>query len=231
MRGDIMTALIHYDAARKALAAAVKTDEVKAIRNEADRRRLYARQAKDRELEILATELRLRAERRLGQLIDAQKKSVGLATGTRSQLHGRNSSGGTLKEPPESKPTLAEAGIDKKLSIHAQKLAAIPEEDFERELLDWRRRVEGKTERLSLIFNHNGTHRKSSTAEEQDVRRFRHSDFNISAIHPWNLGEARSMLGRFLRTCYREWWHSDRQTLTDLLKREIEWLESQEKEE
>ncbi|MBK8132800.1 MAG: hypothetical protein IPN63_07790 [Gammaproteobacteria bacterium] len=57
----------------------------------------------------------------LGELIAAQKATVGLNTGTRGQLAGRDASGGTNTEPPENKqPTLAEAGIDKKLSGHAR---------------------------------------------------------------------------------------------------------------
>ena len=35
-------------------------------------------------------------------------------------------------------PTLAEAGIDKKLSSRAQKLAAVPEDEFEGMIGEWR---------------------------------------------------------------------------------------------
>jgi hypothetical protein len=50
---------------------------------------------------------------------------VGLATG------GGDTSGGSREAPPQEPPTLADAGIDKKLSSRAQKLAAVPEEQFE----------------------------------------------------------------------------------------------------
>ena len=50
--------------------------------------------------------------KKLGELIRAQKETVGLNGGTRGQL-----AGGSRVVPPENnKPTLAEAGITKKLS-------------------------------------------------------------------------------------------------------------------
>lgn len=74
----------------------------------------------------------LSAERRLGELLIEQKATVGIASGTRGQLAGRDASGGAVLEPPEDKrPTLADIGVDKKLSSHAQKVAAIPEAEFE----------------------------------------------------------------------------------------------------
>ncbi len=73
-----------------------------------------------KELESHAVEIRLRAERRLGQMLKEQKETVGLAKG--GQPYQSTSS---KKEPVES-PTLASIGIDKKLSSRAQKIAAVP---------------------------------------------------------------------------------------------------------
>ncbi len=62
-------ALMRYDAARKAIAAAHRIDEVKQIRNKAEAVRVYAKQAGDFELQNQAAEIRLFAERRAGQLL------------------------------------------------------------------------------------------------------------------------------------------------------------------
>ena len=56
----------------------------------------------------------MRAERRLREMIRKQKQTVGLSKGG----GGRDYTGARL-EPVAAKPTLAEAGIDKKLSSRA----------------------------------------------------------------------------------------------------------------
>ena len=117
--------LVKYDAARRAIAAAVKVDEVKRVRDQAIAMKLYARLAKDEQLGRDAQAIRLRAERALGIMIDKQRKTVGLAKGHRF-------TGGVSKTPPEEPlPTLAEVGIDKNMAKRARQLATIPEEKFD----------------------------------------------------------------------------------------------------
>ena len=56
--------LVRYDEACRAIAAAIHIDEVKKIRDVHIALKAYARQAKNRGLEVDAAEIRLRSERR-----------------------------------------------------------------------------------------------------------------------------------------------------------------------
>ncbi len=151
------TALVKYDAARRALAAARAVDEVKDIRDKAEAMRVYARQAKDRQLEIDAAEIRIRAERRLGEMIQAQKKTVGLNVGAKGSIVTGTSRGplkivtGTSRGPlKDDRPTLADAGISKNLSSRAQKLAAVPEDKFEELVGEWRGKASASDSRIAV---------------------------------------------------------------------------------
>lgn len=126
--------LVKYEAACRAVAAATSVDEVREITAHAEALRAYSRQAKNRQLEVQAAEIRIRAERRLGELMAAQGETVGKAKG---QLRR-----GLEANPRENAdpPTLAEAGIDKNLAHRARTLAAVPEEKFEKLLADKRER-------------------------------------------------------------------------------------------
>ena len=138
-----VTQLVKYEAARRALAVAKSSDEVRHIRDVAEAMRAYAKQAKDRQLEIDAAEIRIRAERRLGELLRAQKETVGLHPGVRFT----GDCGGSDEEPPA---TLGEIGIDKKLSSRAQQLAALPDDEFDDLLGTWRGRIADNGERVTV---------------------------------------------------------------------------------
>lgn len=141
------TQLVRYEAACRAVAEAKATDEILRINDEFAQRQAAAILAKNRQMETDAAEIRIRAQRRLGELIRAQKETVGLATG--GEHGGKAKIDGTRSEPSNARPTLAEAGIDKKLSSHAQKLAALPTEEFEDRVTEWRARSEYGTDRVS----------------------------------------------------------------------------------
>ena len=114
-----MSALAKYDAARYALSIAVEVDEVKDIRDKAEAMAAYARQAKDTELVQWATEIKVRAERRAGQMLAEMPKAQGeLRNSSRSH-------DGTATK------TLADIGITKNESSRWQKLAAVTDTQFE----------------------------------------------------------------------------------------------------
>jgi phage N-6-adenine-methyltransferase len=130
-------ALALYDRARRALAAAKSVDEVMKIKRAADQQRAYARIAKDKRMLIDAEIIRANATRRLGQLMQAQAAAVGLAKGAAVKGVGRRGQRGFF-ENPHSKPTLAEAGIDKNLADRARKLAKLDDDAFEVKVEQWR---------------------------------------------------------------------------------------------
>jgi hypothetical protein len=123
--------LTKYDAACQALAEAVSFDEVKDILDKAVAMAVYARHANDTALFADATAVQRRAKYRLGQMLDEQKKLIGLAKGTRGQKLTRVTGTAIAEAPVSSVPTLASAGISHKLSASAQKLAKLSPVEFE----------------------------------------------------------------------------------------------------
>jgi hypothetical protein len=120
--------------AKQQIAQAATIDQVNDIRKRAMALAAYALQANKRQLKEEAEAIRMMAERRIGQMMQEQKKTVGLNTGTAGR--GRARKGGFSKNPPkeDARPTLAEAGIDKNLAHRARKAAAKSEDEFAEEV-------------------------------------------------------------------------------------------------
>lgn len=115
--------------ARARIEAATTVEELRELQAQAEAIVAYLRsqgeafEAQRREVESI----RLDATRRLGELLRKQEKAKG---GAAPGVGRRGKQCGTDAEP-HSAPTLAEQGISKKLSATAQKLAAIPAEQYE----------------------------------------------------------------------------------------------------
>jgi hypothetical protein len=77
--GGERTGLKFYDTACAALERAKSVDEVKEIKNQADALKHYARQAKNKEVEADAAEIRMRAIAMIGVMMNKQSQTVGLA--------------------------------------------------------------------------------------------------------------------------------------------------------
>jgi hypothetical protein len=119
-----MSELVRYDAMCRAIAEAHAVDEVKDIRDKARAIEMYARQAQNTEAEERAREIRLRAERKCGQMLADTERAQGRRTDLTSSHHGRKS----LAEELEHNH------ISRKQAENWQKLAAVPEDLFEQAL-------------------------------------------------------------------------------------------------
>lgn len=97
------TGLTLYDKAVTAIAEALSVDEVNRIRDRHEAMRAAAKVAKNKQAEIDLAEIRFRAERKLGELMAAQREAGLMAEGHRFT--------GGLQENPPAPITLAEAGM------------------------------------------------------------------------------------------------------------------------
>lgn len=121
------TQLTKYDAARCALQVASTVDEVKDIRDKSEAMAAYARQAQDTELLKWATEIKVRAERRAGQMLAEMPK----ASGAKGNPGGQGAAVVRSHDGTAQTLTLAEMDISKNESSRWQKLAAVSDEQFE----------------------------------------------------------------------------------------------------
>ena len=121
-----MTNLTKYDEMVRAIAAAYDIDEVKGIHDQAVALEHYARQAKNVDAERKACEIRLRAERRVGQITRKMEKSKG----------GRPAKETRGAAPRVSKKAqLKAAGVTVDQAKQWERLAAVPDELFEGALI------------------------------------------------------------------------------------------------
>jgi len=121
--------LARYDAMCSAIAACVKVDEVKEIRDRARAFEIYAKQALNTDAERQAGEARLRAERKAGELLKAMKQN-----GTRQKPGDNAGAHRGVKRSSGGATTLSDLGVTRDQSSQWQQLADIPEKEFEEEV-------------------------------------------------------------------------------------------------
>ena len=117
-------ALVKLETAQRALSECRTVMEAKEISDAAEAVRIYLERTNASVATVnRATEIRLLAERQMGEFVAEMPKNAG--------ANGSVVSGSRRKPVKDETPTLAEVGITKKQSHVAQKLAAIPKEEFQ----------------------------------------------------------------------------------------------------
>jgi len=119
--------LVQIEVAKRALSKARTLIDIQNIRSKAEALRALGATAKDSALITLATEVKLRAERRLGEMLREMKEQGVIKQGGDRRGKNQPREGSSLKTPV----TLDELNISYDLSSKAQKIAAIPESRFE----------------------------------------------------------------------------------------------------
>jgi len=115
--------MTHFENARRELEMARTVDEVKQIRDRAEAMRLYCKQARvSLEMQNSCAEIKLRAERRAGEMLSETTKNPGgqAEHGSYSSHDGR----GRI-------PALSDLGITPNQSSRWRKISEIPEDSFE----------------------------------------------------------------------------------------------------
>jgi len=129
----VMKDLILYDRMITSIALCQKTDQVKNIRDKALALEHYARQATNVDAERQAINVRVRAERRAGELLRGLQKSPGGKPTQKSY-----SSQGKKSKFAEQKQA---SNISDSQAANWQQLAEMPEEKFTEKIEDMKRKV------------------------------------------------------------------------------------------
>jgi phage N-6-adenine-methyltransferase len=143
--------LVQFNAARRALEAASSIDEIKRVRDQAEALRLYVKQqGESHEMQNDIAEIKLRAERRAGELLREM-----------AETGQRNGQGGDRKSKLDDQTLkLSDMGISKFLSHRWQTEAAIPEPVFEQYIAEQKSDGQELTSaglyRLGQKFRNNG---------------------------------------------------------------------------
>lgn len=124
-----MSELVRYDAMCTAIAECHRIDEVKDMRDKAMALELYAKQARNTDAERRASEVRLRAERRTGELL----KELARATPAEA---GAQKAAASVAGASAYRKAIDQAQIPERTAQRYQALANVPKAAFEEALRD-----------------------------------------------------------------------------------------------
>lgn len=126
--------LMYLDQASTALAKLSSVEDVKEVRNRAEALRTYVRRSqRGIELQNKAAEVKLRAERRGGEILADLKENGGRAR------HGGDRKSRYRDDTLIDVPTLDDLGLSKGEAARWQQFAALPADAFERHIVDAKR--------------------------------------------------------------------------------------------
>ena len=160
--------LMQYEAMCFAIARCHDVDEVKEIHDKARAVEVYAKQARNLDAERKACDIRLRAERRTGELLKELQRdqTVGLKRGSDLPLSNDEITGKS-----EYAEALQRTGISRQTASRYQALADVPKETFEKHLSDPKERA-------------------STTKIIRDGSEPKQEQMNVDAIRVWGVARA-----------------------------------------
>jgi hypothetical protein len=119
------------DNATRMLAEIKSVDDAMRLIDLAEAARVYAKQVKlGLEAQNHATEIKIRAQRRAGEILLEMEKAVGTKGNFAGSFDGGISGGWKLQPPENNIPTYASIGIEKHDAHTWQTIAKVPEDDF-----------------------------------------------------------------------------------------------------
>jgi hypothetical protein len=131
---------VRYEAARKALAECEAIDEVKDFSDKAAALAVYARQANDTSLHMMALRIKARAERRAGELLkqipagDIATRFQARAVESRPPGDDPNNGRASPARPVTRTQAARDAGFTPYQQKTAMRVANVPAESFERQV-------------------------------------------------------------------------------------------------
>lgn len=139
MKRDTMNheyGLVRYDAMVNAIAECHRVDEAREIHEKARAMEIYARQAMNTDAERKATEIRLRAERRAGELLRELERVEHRLNGRDAEGKPVHASNDATPEKSEYAVALERTGLSRQTANRWQQLATVPAAQFESHLAD-----------------------------------------------------------------------------------------------
>ncbi len=184
--------LLRVEEACALLAKCRTIDEAKGIRDKAEAIKAYLRtQNASLEAQNDAAEIKIRAERRLGELLSEQRLAGTRATKAANLKRGPKLQAATSEAPP----TLKQLGIEKTAASRWTALAGVPEEQFEGYVKEQRATPQGEITSAGIRQEIKAKEKQTKRAVQvAQVRVYRPpaDEYGICAFdYPWKFEDGR----------------------------------------